>query len=224
MTRLVILRPEPGASATAAAARELGLEPVRLPLFAIEPVAWRAPDPGAFEALLLTSANALRHGRAELDRLRNLPAHCVGEATAAAAREAGLTVASTGTAGVDALLDCLPPGIRLLHLCGADRREPQAPQQAITAVPVYRAVAIEPGDAIRSIDGAVVAVHSPRSAARLSALADSLGLNRQTIGIAAISDDAAGAAGPGWRTVEAATEPSDRALLALAARLCNKPG
>jgi uroporphyrinogen-III synthase len=223
MTRLVILRPEPGASATAAAARELGLQPVVLPLFATEPVAWRAPDPGDFDALLLTSANAARHGGSELHRLCDLPAHCVGEATATAAHEAGLAIASTGTGGIDALLDLLPPGKRLLHLCGVDRRVPQSPKQTVSAVPVYRAVEIEPGDAIRSIDGSVVAVHSPRAAARLSALAGELGLRRDTIGIAAISDEAAGAAGPGWRTVKAAAEPSDSALLALAARLCNKP-
>jgi uroporphyrinogen-III synthase len=224
MTRLVILRPEPGASATAGAARALGLEPVVVPLFVTEPVEWRAPERGQYDAVLLTSANALRHGGAELDRLRHLPAHCVGEATAAAAREAGIDVASTGSGGVEALLDSLPPGLRLLHPCGADRREPQATRQATVPVPVYRAVAIEPGDAIRSIGGAVVAVHSPRAAERLSALVDALGLRRETIRIAAISGDAAAAAGPGWQVVETAVEPSDSALLALAARLCNKPG
>ncbi len=223
MTRLVILRPEPGASATAAAARAMGLEPVVVPLFAIEPVAWQAPDVGQFDAVLLTSASAPRHGGSALEQVRGLPAHCVGEATATAAREAGFSVARTGTAGVDALLDSMPPDLRLLHLCGTDRRDPQAPKQAIRSVPVYRAVAIEPDDAMRSIDGAVVAVHSPRAAARLSVLADSLGLRRDTIRIAAISDEAATAAGPGWRTVEAAAEPGDSALLALAARLCNKP-
>jgi uroporphyrinogen-III synthase len=223
MTRLVILRPEPGASATAAAARKLGLEPLVIPLFATEPVEWRAPDPGQYDALLLTSAKAVRHGGGQIERLRALPAHCVGQATAAAARQAGFTIASLGSGGVDALLDTLPPGVRLLHLCGVDRRDPQAPKQPIVPVRVYRSVAIEPGDALRSIDGAVVAVHSPRSAARLSALADTLGLRRETIQVAAISDEAAVAAGPGWQAVEAATEPSDSALLALAARLCNKP-
>jgi uroporphyrinogen-III synthase len=223
MTRLVILRPEPGASATAAAARVQGLEPVVIPLFAAEPVEWRAPEPGEFDAVLLTSANALLHGGGELDRLRDLPAYCVGETTAAAAREAGFKIASTGSGGVDALLGSLPAELRLLHPCGIDRREPRAAKQAIVPIPVYRAVAIEPGDAIRSIDGTVVAVHSPRAAACLSALADARGLRRETIRIAAISDEAAASAGPGWQLVEAAVEPSDSALLALAARLCNKP-
>jgi uroporphyrinogen-III synthase len=47
--------------------------------------------------------------------------------------------------------------------------------------------------------------------------------DRGDILIAAISPAAAEAAGVGWGVVEAAGEPSDDALLALAARLCNKP-
>jgi uroporphyrinogen-III synthase len=223
MTRLVILRPEPGASATAAAARALGIESLVVPLFAVEPVDWRVPEPVEFDAVILTSVNAILHGGVQIDRLRDLPAYCVGEATATAAREAGFKVANTGSGGVDMLLGSLPPGLRLLHPCGVDRREPQTARQVIVPVSVYRAVAIEPGDAIRLIGGAVVAVHSPRAAARLSALANVLGLRRETIRIAAISDEAAASAGPGWQSVDAAAEPSDSALLALAARLCNKP-
>jgi uroporphyrinogen-III synthase len=42
-----------------------------------------------------------------------------------------------------------------------------------------------------------------------------------SIAIAAISRAAADAAGEGWKSVAVADEPSDDALLALAARLCN---
>jgi uroporphyrinogen-III synthase len=38
-----------------------------------------------------------------------------------------------------------------------------------------------------------------------------------------MSPAAAEAVGTGWQTVEAAHEPNDDALLALAARLCNNP-
>ena len=48
---------------------------------------------------MLTSANAIRHGGAGLERLRSLPVHAVGEATAAAAREAGFAVAGIGEGG-----------------------------------------------------------------------------------------------------------------------------
>jgi uroporphyrinogen-III synthase len=44
---------------------------------------------------------------------------------------------------------------------------------------------------------------------------------RETIAIIAISQAAAEAVGNGWKSVEAADQPTDEALLALAARLCN---
>ena len=43
MRHVVVLRPEPGASATVKRARELGLEPVTVPLFEIEPLPWQSP-------------------------------------------------------------------------------------------------------------------------------------------------------------------------------------
>ena len=44
MKRLVVLRPEPGASETVERARAIGLDALRMPLFEIEPVLWDAPD------------------------------------------------------------------------------------------------------------------------------------------------------------------------------------
>ena len=88
MRRLVILRPEPGASATADAARGMGLDPVRMPLFRIEPIAWDAPEASGFDGLLLTSANAVRQAGDKLQALRGLRVYAVGEATGNAARNA----------------------------------------------------------------------------------------------------------------------------------------
>lgn len=222
MRPLVIVRPEPGASATAAAAEQAGLKPVVMPLFEIEPVEWRAPASTKFDGLLLTSANAVRFGGGELGRVRDLPAYCVGEATAAVARDAGLSIAVVGKGGVDSLLAQLPGDLRLLHLCGSDRRQPAAPRQTIHAVPVYRSAEFPPPSTLSQLAAAVVAVHSPRSAARMRVVADETGLRRQTIAIIAISPEAAAAAGDGWQSVSAAAEPTDSALLALASSLCNK--
>lgn len=222
MRPLVIVRPEPGASATAAAARRAGLSPVVMPLFRIEPVEWRAPGTSQFDGLLLTSANAVRFAGDELPGLGGLPAYCVGDSTAAAARNAGLSVAVVGDGGIDALLALLPKSLRLLHLCGTDRREPGAPKQAISAVPVYRAAELPPPTSLSQLAGTVVAVHSPRSAARLRVVADEKGLRRETVAIVAISSEAAAAAGDGWQSVSVAEEPTDSALLALASSLCNK--
>jgi uroporphyrinogen-III synthase len=218
MRQVIVLRPEPGASETVERARERGLDAIALPLFAIEPVAWDVPDAGDFDGLLLTSANAVRCAGPGLERLKGLPVHGVGEATAAAARTAGLNVETFGSGGIDALLAAIDPGARLLHLCGEDRRVPAAAPQAITPVPVYRARALDPPPGIANLEDAVVLFHSPRAAARLAELVS----NRSTIYVAAISAAAGEAAGSGWATVEIAEAQTDDELLALAERLCDK--
>jgi len=218
LTRVIVLRPQPGAEATVEKARASGLEAIAIPLFEIEPVAWQAPDPAGFDGLLLTSANAVRFGGDTLQPLRGLKAYAVGEATAEAALEAGFDIAATGGAGVDRLLGSIEPNLKLLHLSGADRREPDGAKQRITTVTVYRAKSVENPDLSVATDS-VTLIHSPRGGRRFAELVG----KRDTISIAAISEAAAEAVGEGWRRVEAAEEPSDDALLALAARLCDKP-
>ena len=220
MRRIAVLRPEPGASATVERARRLGLDALAIPLFEAEPIAWQAPDPHDFDALLLTSANAIRHGGEQLAGLRTLRVQAVGEATAKAAREAGFHVETVGDSDVDALLGVIDPTLKLMHLCGEDRRQPRQPRQDIAPISVYRARALADVD-IAPAEGAIVLVHSPRAARRFAELADAARLDRGSIVIAGISGAAADAAGDGWETVEAAGKPSDDALLALAASLCN---
>lgn len=214
--RALVLRPEPGASATLAKARECGIEAVKVPLFLTEPVAWQAPEPAGFDGLLLTSANAVRCAGAQAQELRGLEAYAVGEATAEAAREAGFDIAARGDAGVDRLLGSLEPGLRLLHLCGADRRKPAGAKQRITPLVVYRSRALEAPD-FRDASGSIALIHSPRAGQRFAELVH----RRNAIAIAAISPAAAEAVGDGWESVDIALQPSDDALLALAARLCN---
>jgi uroporphyrinogen-III synthase len=218
MRRLLVLRPEPGARATVARARHLGLEAQSIPLFTVEPIAWEAPEPGKFDGLLLTSANAVSHAGGTLNDYRGLQVYAVGEATAEAAREAGFGMASVGKAGVDRLLGSIDAGLRLLHLCGEDRREPEGAKQQITAVPVYRAETVAKPD-LDAAAGTVVLIHSRRAGRRLAELVK----ERDGIAIVAISEAAAAAAGDGWERVETAAEPNDDALLALAAQLCNTP-
>ena len=220
MKPLLVLRPEPGGSATVERARQRGLIAIAIPLFEVRPVEWDAPDVAAFDALLLTSANAVGLGGDKLAGLRELPVHAVGAATARAARQAGFDVASIGEAGVDRLLGSLEPDLRLLHLCGADRWIPNRPRQEITPVLVYRAEAI-PAD-LSPASGSVALIHSPRAGARFAALVDQAGIARGLIAIAAISPAAARSAGEGWAAVEFGQSPDEDALLALAERLCNK--
>lgn len=214
MSRVVILRPEPGASATLARATAAGIDAVAVPLFEIVALPWDAPDADAFGALLLTSANAVRHGGDGIERVRHLPAYCVGEPTAAAAREAGLVIAAIGGSDVAALELHLPPGLRLLHLTGRNHRSVEGAE----AVHVYESRAIEPPPSLAALAGGVAMVHSPRAGARLAGLVD----RRGDIAIAAISAAAAAACGTGWRALASIQTPGDGALLALAAALCQK--
>jgi uroporphyrinogen-III synthase len=212
---VLVLRPEPGASETLRKARERGLDALAIPLFENEPVAWETPDPARFDGLLLTSANALRHGGAGLAGLKSLPVHAVGAATADAAREAGFTIAGIGSGGVAELLDSIPPDLRLLHLCGEDRAQPDS-RRTVTTLVVYRSKPVEIAG-LGEVGGGVALIHSPRAGKRFAELAS----DRGSFAIAAISRAAADAVGTGWRSVAVAPQPADDALLALAARLCN---
>ena len=214
MRKLLLLRPEPGLSASAERARALGLEVIAFPLFRVEPVAWQAPDPAEFDALLLTSANAVRLGGSELAKLRDLPVTAVGEATAAAARDAGFRVETIGSGNAVDLLAGLPRSLKLLHVAGEDHRN--IGDRPIERRIAYQAEAIEdPG--LPSLEGLVAAVHSPRAGKRLAELT----AVRSETAIAAISKAAAEACGGGWERLDVAEQPNDKCLLALAARLCH---
>lgn len=221
MRRLIILRPEPGASSSVERAKALGLDAFSMPLFGVHSLAWAPPDPDLFDAVLATSANALRHGGIGLELFGHLPLHAVGEATAEAAREAGFTDVAAGSGDVDALLRALPSALRLFYPCGRERRDLSQARQAILSVPVYAAEALPLSEGFPAIAGSVVAVHSPRAGARLAELVRSS--DRSSVRIAAISEAAAQAADTGWDEVASAALPNDRALLELAARLCEKP-
>jgi uroporphyrinogen-III synthase len=218
MRRVLVLRPEPGAAATVERARAFGLDAVAVPLFEIEPVPWEVPEAGGFDALLLTSANAVRCAGDALKDLRGLPVYAVGEATAEAARSAGFDIASAGDSGVERLLGSIDQELKLLHLCREDRRAPEQARQAITPIVVYRAKAVDSPDLSQS-EGTVALVHSPRAGERLAELVT----ERGSVMVAAISPAAAASVGEGWAAVESAERPNDDALLALASTLCNKP-
>lgn len=218
---VLVLRPEPGATATAARARALGLAAVTAPLFTVRPVGWDAPDPATFDAVLLTSANAPRHAGPQLSAFLHLPCRAVGEATAAAACEAGFTDVTTGEGDGAAALAALAG--RIFHPCGRDRVPLSHPRGTIERRVVYAADAVErlPIPARKALAaGAVVLLHSPRAAATFASLADAAGLARHGVIAAAISDAAAAAFGGGWGRVAVAARPRDEALLELAAQLC----
>ena len=139
----------------------------------------------------------------------------VGEETASEAARAGLSVVTVGDGNVADLLKRLRGRHRLLHLAGEDRR-PVDTSHLIDVRTVYRAACIEPSR-LPALEGLVIAVHSPRAAARLAELA----ADRSETVIAAISAAAAERCGEGWKSVGIAPRPRDSSLLALAATLCH---
>ena len=220
---IIVLRPEPGLSETLAAASAKGLEAVAAPLFEVEPVAWRAPDPRSFDGILAGSANAFRHGGSGLSALATLPVHAVGERTARAALEAGFPVVSVGAAGLQQVLDTIQAPARLLRLSGEQRVTLDVPRgSTMTEVVVYRARPVPLSEsAMASLrSDAVVLLHSGEAAARFAAECDRLGIDRSRVSLAALAPRIAEAAGGGWRSVAVAPQASDAALLALADDMC----
>ncbi len=211
-----VLRPAPGNAATVARLADLGIAAVPLPLFVIQPVDWKPPSAGDFDALLLTSANALRMAGNGLMALRSLPVWCVGQSTAAAARGAGLSVARVGTGGVSALIDGSDD--RLLWLCGADYSSLSGDDATrVATVPVYRACDL-PFAVTRVAQPCIMLLHSSRAARRLAALT----AERAHIALVTISGPVAAAAGTGWHSVAIASRPDDGEMVAIAAELCHK--
>ncbi|WP_225204488.1 uroporphyrinogen-III synthase [Novosphingobium huizhouense] len=222
MRPLVVLRPEPGNTATAHAARALGLIVHAHPLFAMAPVPWELAAAADFDALLAGSAALFRLGGAGLAGLRALPVHAVGEATAAAARGASFTVAGIGEGGMEPLVAALPPG-RYLRLAG-ERNVPLMPPPGVEVdtrvVYAARALPLPPDLAASLAAGAVVALHSGEAAAHFAAECSRLKLSSDRVSLACLAPRIATKAGKGWQSIEIAPSRTDDALLALAAQMC----
>lgn len=225
---VLVLRPEPGAAATLAAARAMGLAAQAFPLFEVRAVSWDPVPREDVDALLLGSANALRHGGAALAAFRGLPAYAVGDTTAVAARAAGLEVVATGRGGLQAMLDTLAPGHRrLLRLAGRERVELAVPRGVeVVTREVY---ASEPlpfpaGLAALLARPAVALLHSGEAAAHFAQGCDHAGIDRSRVRLATIGPRVAARAGTGWADLRSAPAPDDAALLALASRMCQEAG
>lgn len=220
---LIVTRPEPGNAATVERAKALGLEVHAIPLFAARSLDWRLPKAASFDALLLTSAATVRLAGQGLASLASLPVFAVGAATARAAEAAGFTVAMTGSANAQRLLDDMAsPNIRsILWLCGRDRSEFDARDAAITPLPCYAVDPVPPPPswAERIAAPAALLAHSVRAAERIS---DLVGRARSHLSLVAISPAVAKAAGDGWRDLVVATHPDDVAMLAQAHALWHK--
>ncbi|WP_353203260.1 uroporphyrinogen-III synthase [Sphingomonas sp.] len=215
---LAVLRPEPGHAATRARAQAAGFETISLPLFAVQALTWELPHAAAFDALLLTSANAVRFAGAELAGLTSLPVLAVGPHTAMAAQAAGFDVMAIGGGdGAEIAALAMAHGVsRALHLTGRDRTL-SAGGPIAQVIPVYEsaAIAVDPAR-LTDLIGSIALLHSARAARRLAALLDAAKIDRARVAIAAFSPAIAAAAGVGWAATASAATPDDAALFVAA--------
>ena len=97
---VLIVRPEPGASATARRLRDMGYVALVAPATIVEHMPCRSPAADRLQAVLLTSAAALP---ALGEKFHHLPVFAVGDATAAAARAAGFATVASAAGDASAL-------------------------------------------------------------------------------------------------------------------------
>jgi uroporphyrinogen-III synthase len=221
--QVLALRPEPGLAATLDKARAGGLAITGHALSEIRPVTWDCPDPVGIDGLLIGSANAILHGGSHLERLTAKPVYAVGEATAAAARAAGFTIAMTGSGGLQGVLDAIAPPRHLLRIAGEEHVPLTAPP-GVTFVEViaYRSVMLplDPVAGLLASGEALVLLHSAATAAHFAAECDRLGIARAGITVAALGPRIAAAAGEGWAAVHTAARPDETSLMQLVFDLC----
>jgi uroporphyrinogen-III synthase len=234
--RVLVTRPQPGADATARRLAALGHEAVVLPLTTTV-----ALDPGpldltGIDAVVATSAAAIRHAPAGLlASIRGLSIHAVGAATAQAAREEGFSKVAEPFADADTLAAGLPArapaGTRLLYLTGRLRTGALGLRLEATGlrtelVEVYDTVAddtafAEAGDSIGGAPLDAGLVYSAYGAALLSRLAARPELADRFAATRAICISARVAEAleePLAARSEAAASPDEAAMFALLAR------
>ena len=177
--RILVTRPQPRATQTAAALRARGHAPIVAPLFQIEILSKVDPKAAEWAAILLTSANALPGILKSAGRSawRGVPVFTVGDRTAQAARDSGFTDVTSAAGNVNDLINVvaaqLKPPARLLYLAGEERMGDlagalQAKNFAVDTVVVYRFLIVPalPEPAAAALAGEIDAVlHFSRAGA-----------------------------------------------------------
>ncbi|TPM30102.1 uroporphyrinogen-III synthase [Mesorhizobium sp. B2-3-4] len=233
MLRVLVTRPEPGASRTARRLEDAGYEPLLLPLTATIALPVDAGLIGGDAVVVaVTSANALRHASKEtIAALADLPCHAVGARTAEAARKTGFASVVDGPGDAGSLADGLAaafPGKGIDYLCGRVRfplfeQRLEASGVRVQAVETYDTVTVGYQDEAilarlsgRPVDA--VLLYSATAAAAMRALIGKPALSgifertrffALSARIAAAFGDAAG------KAIHSAARPDEEALLAL---------
>ena len=233
--RLLVTRPRQDAEAFAQALAACGIE------WAIEPMIDIIDLPGPpilrrnEQAIVFTSANGpralLRRNQGGLSQFASLPVYAVGDATAKAARAAGLSHVESASGDVAALTALVvarlvPQAGPLLHVSGSQVAGDLAGRLTaagftVTRVAIYTArkttaLTTPTQEGLRQglIDG--VTFFSPRTAAAFVTLCHNCGVAAQLRDVAAICLSQAVAQavnGVTWRTIIVAPRPDQDTLL-----------
>jgi len=239
--RVFVFRPRPDAERTARAIADHGFEPVLAPLFDVVRLPGAAPE-GAFDAIVLTSGNAvpaLSEGPADW---RDLPVFTVGARTAAKVREAGLEDARSADGDRNDLIELikrtLPAPAKLLMIVGRDRKEdvPDRLKEAGYAVTLWTAYAAEPVSvlpedtqaALRHGQPGAAALHySARGARTFITLAQAASVSDEALELTHVvlsADVAAPLIAAGASTVLVAEHPEEAGMLAALEQVSARAG
>lgn len=207
--RVWVTRAEPGAGRTASRLVRAGFQPVVRPLLEIRALAAAAPAT-RFRSLAFTSPNGVAHF-ARLTTRRDTQVFAVGDATAAAAREAGWLDVRSASGAIDDLArllreECAGP------VLAPGAREPAGDLSrmlsgvvVVSRLAVYEAI---PVSAAPPAGWQAVLVHSPRAGRELAKSLEGAGAGGRLC--VAISPAAAAPLGSlGFGSIRVAARPDE---------------
>jgi uroporphyrinogen-III synthase len=125
---ILVTRPFPDGEATAAKLRARGYDVLLAPILKFEPVAFGDDGETDYDAVIVTSANAIRAAAPQLQQRGwlKLPAFAVGEKTASCAHDAGFAKVTVASGDAVSLVDlirrskALRKHASLLYLAGTE--------------------------------------------------------------------------------------------------------
>ena len=229
--KALVTRPQPDADRFATMCMAHGVEPVIAPLMSVEFCDdWETPkETGAFA---FTSANGVR-AFARARRIRTLPAFCVGEATAEAAREVQFLAIHTANGDVASLAALIARHTGafkgpVAHIAGdrlAGDLVGALQQESVSAVQLcaYKARAVDalPETARNALGGGralAVTLFSPRTAQLFLTLVERANMTEALARCRAVclSDAVARAAsGASWRVIDTAPARTVDSMIAI---------
>ena len=188
MTRVLITRPEPGASRTLSALHTRGIKADVISLTEIIPLAFQPPHTD-FDALVITSQNAILHGRSLLLQHIAKPVFAVGQRTAKTLGDLGHHInhwAPTALGLLPLIIEHKPKAV--IYICGQTRRLELETGLAAAAISVeiekvYNAAptqlaAEKLADFLSAPSKSIVLLHAPSAAKAFS-----LAMNGQNLPI-----------------------------------------